>query len=527
MTKENLVWQTDLLEQLQKQNITVNTSVMENAVVWEISSKYWCLFAEQADLQSLRWVSGWGDECEDVFLLNAVFEKQGQYICLRTSVIEEKMELPSQATVYPAAIRSERHTHDLLGIHFNGHRDKRAWLRHKAWKKHEYPLRRAFPLEGEPKEVTSPDMDYQFVKARGVGTYEIPVGPIHAGIIEAGHFRFQAVGETILNLEERLGYMHKGIEKLAVGKEPEQLSRLAGRVSGDSTVAHSWAACRAMEEAAGIVITPRAALIRGILLERERVANHLGDVGAIANDVAFAFAQMQFSRLRELWLRANKQYFGHRLLMDCIVPGGVTFDLTDHSRKHMSGELEKLSKEMGEILPANDFNSSLEDRFVTTGRLSKKTAEAYGAVGYVARASGLDVDVRRDAPYAPYDTLTFKVALETLGDVSSRVLVRVKEIFSSMKLIKQMLEELSEGEIRTDWKAPPANSEGLAMIEGWRGEIVTYVRFTKDNKVSRFYPRDPSMVNWPTLEKIVLNNIVADFPVCNKSLNGSYSGHDL
>jgi Ni,Fe-hydrogenase III large subunit len=370
-------------------------------------------------------------------------------------------------------------------------------------------------------------MDYQFVKAGGVGTYAIPDGPIHAGIIEAGHFRFQAVGETILNLEERLGYMHKGIEKLAVGKGPEQLSRLAGRVSGDSTVAHSWAACRAMEEAAGIVITPRAALIRGILLERERIANHLGDVGAIANDVGFAFAQMQFSRLRELWLRANKQYFGHRLLMDCVVPGGVSLDLSDYESKHMSGELEKLSKEMDEILPANDYNSSLEDRLFTTGKLSKKTAEAYGAVGYVARASGLDFDVRRDAPYAPYDKLTFKVALETLGDVSSRVLVRVKEIFSSMKLIKQMLGELSEGGIRTDWKVPPVNSEGLGVIEGWRGEIVTYVRFTEDNKITRFYPRDPSMVNWPTLEKIVLNNIVPDFPVCNKSLNGSYSGHDL
>lgn len=193
----------------------------------------------------------------------------------------------------------------------------------------------------------------------------------------------------------------------------------------------------------------------------------------------------------------------------------------------MTEELAQLRKELDGVIPAIDLNSSLEDRLYTAGFLSKKTAAAFGTVGYVGRASGQDFDVRRDAAYAPYDQLSFKVVLEEQGDVASRVWVRVKEIFSAMKLLKQMLAQLPEGDIKTSWQVPTANSEGLAMVEGWRGEIVTYVRFREDNQIARFYPRDPSVVNWPALEKIVLNNIVPDFPVCNKSLNGSYSGHDL
>jgi Ni,Fe-hydrogenase III large subunit/NADH:ubiquinone oxidoreductase subunit C len=519
-------WRTALLSELE--NAAIQLDIVEgNTEQWHIAAEDWQYFAELAQQQEMRWVAGWAEQIPEAFVVNACFAKQGEYLWLCTTIYSEQPKLPSQATVYPAASRSERHTQDMLGVSFVDHPDNRPWLRHKAWEKHHYPLRRDFPLAGEPAEITPPDIDYQFVKARGAGTYEIPVGPVHAGIIEPGHFRFQAVGETILNLEERLGYVHKGIEKLAVGKTAEQLARLAGRVSGDSTVAHSWAACRAMEQAANVTIPVRAAFIRGLLLERERIANHLGDIGAICNDVGFAFAQMQFSRLRELWLRTNSQCCGHRLLMDCIVPGGVSLDLTSEDCTLMTEELAQLRKELDGVIPAIDLNSSLEDRLYTAGFLSKKTAAAFGTVGYVGRASGQDFDVRRDAAYAPYDQLSFKVVLEEQGDVASRVWVRVKEIFSAMKLLKQMLAQLPEGDIKTSWQVPTANSEGLAMVEGWRGEIVTYVRFREDNQIARFYPRDPSVVNWLALEKIVLNNIVPDFPVCNKSLNGSYSGHDL
>ncbi len=522
-------WQADLLAQLQQQNMPIDISAIASLPLWLIPADQWLAVAELAEQSSLRWVSGWGEHQPPQFYVNAVFEKQGRYLVLRTGIPEDKAELPSHATVYPAANRSERYTRDMFGIHFTGHPDSRPWVRHKAWQKHQYPLRKDFPVSGEPDPVTAPDMDYQFVKARGAGVYEIPVGPVHAGIIEPGHFRFQAVGEIILNLEERLGYVHKGIEKIAEGKTPQQLVRLAGRVSGDSTVAHAWAASQAMEQAAGITIPPRAVFLRGMLAERERIANHMGDIGAICNDVGFAFVQMQFTRLRELWLRTNANCFGHRLLMDCIVPGGVntTFSASESDCQNMLQEITQLQKELGEILPTLDLNSSLEDRLYTTGFLSVETATAFGTVGYVGRASGQNFDVRRDAPYPPYDTLTFKAAVENQGDVASRLWVRVKEIFASLKLLKQMLEQLPDGETATAWQVPPEHSEGVGVVEGWRGEIVTYVRFSKDNQIARFFPRDPSAVNWPALEKIVLENIVPDFPVCNKSVNGSYSGHDL
>lgn len=527
ISQEKLKWPINFKAQLQQVGIQIEVSSLSTMILWQIPAKYWRQFAELAQQNTLRWVAGWAEQQSPRYLVNALFEKQGLYLLLRTATPESKACLPSQASVYPAANRSERHSQDLLGIDFSDHPDNRPWLRHKAWGKNQYPLRDDFPLMGAANEITPADMDYQFVKARGSGVYEIPVGPVHAGIIEPGHFRFQAVGETILNLEERLGYVHKGIEKLAVNKTPEQLLRLAARVSGDSTVAHAWAACRAMEQAAEISIPECAAFIRGILLERERIANHLGDIGAICNDVGFAFAQMQFSRLRELCLRNNAHYFGHRLLMDCIVPGGVKNTLSDPDSQIMLAELKALKKELDEVLPALDLNSSLEDRLFTAGFLSEATAFAFGTVGYVGRASGQDFDVRRDAPYPPYDQLNFKVAIENQGDVASRVWIRVKEIFASIKLLQQMLEQLPDGEIITDWQRPVENSEAVGIVEGWRGEIVTYVRFNKANQITRFYPRDPSVINWPVLEKVVLNNIVPDFPVCNKSLNGSYSGHDL
>jgi Ni,Fe-hydrogenase III large subunit len=283
----------------------------------------------------------------------------------------------------------------------------------------------------------------------------------------------------------------------------------------------------AMEQAAGVTIPPRAALIRGILAERERIANHMGDIGAICNDAAFVFAQMQFTRLRELWLRTNAKAFGHRLMMDQIVPGGVLCDLSELSCTLIKQDIIQLRKELSEIMPAIDLNSSLEDRLYTAGYLSPETAAAFGTLGYVGRASGQDKDVRRDAPYAPYDQVSVKVALETQGDIASRFWVRYKEIKTALRLIEDFIDQLVAGDIRRDWQTPPAGSEGLGIVEGWRGEIISHIRFNADNKIARFYPRDPSQLNWPALEKLVLNNIVPDFPVCNKSLNGSYSGNDL
>jgi Ni,Fe-hydrogenase III large subunit len=519
-------WTSDFLSLLNTE-ISVTESAIASTRLWQIESQGWQRFAELAVQHNLRWAAGWAEQDQHRFFINSCFEKQGEYVLLRTIVDDVSPELPSQATVYPAANRSERHTQDMFGIKFVGHPDNRRWTRHQAWIENSYPLRKDFPVQGNPVGITAPDMHYPFIKSHGAGVYEIPVGPVHAGIIEPGHFRFQAVGELILNLEERLGYVHKGIEKIAEGRSPESLARLAGRVSGDTTVGHAWAACRAMEHAAGVSIPPRAALIRGILAERERIANHMGDIGAICNDVAFVFAQMQFTRLRELWLRTNATVFGHRLLMDKIIPGGVACDLSEASCNLIKKDIVELRKELGEVMLAVDLNSSLEDRLYTAGFLSEAIAAAFGVVGYVGRASGQDFDVRRDAPYPPYDQNKGKGALENQGDIASRVWVRYKEIMAALKLIEKFINKLVVGDICADWQTPIAGAEGLGIVEGWRGEIVSYIRFEAYNKISRFYPRDPSQLNWPALEKLVLNNIVPDFPVCNKSLNGSYSGNDL
>ena len=522
----NTNWTADFLTQLST-DITVAQIEVPSTTVWQIESRHWQRFAELAMQQNVRWVAGWAEHLDAQFLVNACFEKQGVYIVLRTVISCANPELPSQATVYPAANRSERHTQDMFGIHFAGHPDKRRWTRHQAWDKHSHPLRKDFPVQGEPQDITPPDMDYPFIQSHGAGVYEIPVGPVHAGIIEPGHFRFQAVGELILNLEERLGYVHKGIEKIAEGRTPEQLARLAGRVSGDTTVGHCWAACRAMEQAAGIEIPARASVLRGILAERERIANHLGDIGAICNDVAFVFAQMQFTRLRELWLRSNAKIFGHRLLMDRIIPGGVAGDLSDAACALIKQEVIQLRAELSELIPALDLNSSLEDRLYTAGFLSTEIAAAFGTVGYVGRASGQNFDVRRDAAYAPYNQVKVRVPVEEQGDIASRFWVRYKEINASLHLIEDFIDLLAAGDICTEWQIPQAGSESLGIVEGWRGEITAYIRFGSGNKIVRFFPRDPSILNWPALEKLVLNNIVPDFPVCNKSLNGSYSGNDL
>jgi len=525
-----LNWTETLRQQLEVSGIVVDqqeSAHSQPALLWEISSKDWLPLAEVSMLQGLRWSAGWAEQNGEQFTVHALLVKHGTYLLMRTRIGCKKPELPSQASVYPAASRSERHTQDMFGIKFIGHPDKRPWTRHKAWDKHTHPLRKDFPVQGSPENITPPDMDYPFIRSHGAGTYEIPVGPVHAGIIEPGHFRFQAVGELILNLEERLGYVHKGIEKIAEGRTPDSLARLAGRVSGDTTVSHSWAACMAMEQAAGLSIPGRAILLRGILAERERVANHLGDIGAICNDVAFVFAQMQFTRIRENWLRTNATVFGHRLLMDCVIPGGVKSDVSDSDCRLIKQDIIQLRKELTDIITALDLNSSLEDRVYTAGFLPEDIAAAYGAVGYVGRASGQDFDVRRDLAYPPYDQVNFKVALENQGDIASRFWIRYKEIMAALKLIQQFLDLLTPGEILNEWHVPVAGSEGLGVVEGWRGEIISFVRFDGDNKISRFYPRDPSIINWPVLEKLVLNNIVPDFPVCNKSLNGSYSGNDL
>jgi len=501
-------------------------SALPPATVVPVAAACWGEAAAVAQGRALRWCAFWANPVSDGHEAFCVLEASGGYLVLRTRVAAGE-RLASHAPRYPAADRPERHAHDLTGIELANAPDDRRWTRHQAWSEHEFPLQPEFPAAPGPARQTPPDTEYPFARARGHGIVEIPVGPVHAGIIEPGHFRFQAVGESILNLEQRLGYVHKGIEKLAVGRDPISLARLAGRVSGDSTVAHTWAACQALERAAGLEVPPRVQWLRAIMAERERVANHLGDIGAICNDVGFAFAQYQLTRIKEQLVRASEAAFGHRFMMDRIVPGGVACDLDAPRIDAMMLEVAELSREAAEIVIRLEDSESLEDRLMTTGRLAPDQAARLGVVGYVGRASGRAFDVRRHAPYAPYQRFSFAVPTYRAGDVAARARIRAEEISESLGLIGELLRSLPDADRVRPFPPIGAPCEGLGIVEGWRGEIVTYVQLGPEGSITRFFPRDPSWLLWPALELMIQDNIVPDFPVCNKSVNASYSGHDL
>ena len=364
--------------------------------------------------------------------------------------------------------------------------------------------------------------------AEGESLHVIPVGPVHAGIIEPGYFRFTANGETVVRLEERLGYVHKGIESLMAGADLQRGCQLAGRTSGDSTVAYAYAFARAAEAALGLEVPPRAIYLRALMAELERLANHFGDFGAICNDASFALMHAQCGILRERVLRAADLCFGHRLMRDRIVVGGVSVDLDGKGAAALRAFASEAEKRMRHLTELYDRTPSLLDRTVTTGIAKPELARQYASGGYVGRASGRNFDTRRDAAYAPYDMLGFDVPVLHEGDVNARVWIRIKEIGQSLSLLRQILDRLPPGPIGTDCAAATgAPREGVALVEGFRGDVLVWLRIGADGTIERCHLRDPSWFQWPLLEAAIEGNIVADFPLCNKSFNCSYSGHDL
>jgi len=420
--------------------------------------------------------------------------------------------------LHPPALRLERTVHDLFGLSAQGLPDTRPWLDHDNW-----GVR--FPL-GDRIDALSKSAPYRFLPVEGEGLNQIAVGPVHAGIIEPGHFRFTASGETVVRLEQRLGYTHKGIEGLMSGADLERAVQLAGRVSGDSTVAYAFAFSRAAEAALELVVPDRAVFLRALLAELERLANHLGDIGAICNDASFTLIHAHCSVLRESVLRAALNAFGHRLMRDVITPGGVTRDLNDDGKAIIRATLDNIRLRFPVLVELYDNTASLQDRTVDTGVLKPALARQYAAGGYIGRASGRSFDARRALAYPPYDSLRFEVPVLKEGDVNARVWIRVREIEQSLSLIDQILDRLPEGPSSTPvgrWREP---SEGMAIVEGFRGDVLVWLRLL-DGLIERCHLRDPSWFQWPLLEAAIEGNIVADFPLCNKSFNCSYSGHDL
>lgn len=426
---------------------------------------------------------------------------------------------PSVGQLHPPALRLERAAADLFGLAPQGLPDTRRWLDHGQWGI-SHPLA-ARP--GGPAAASS----YRFLAAEGESLHQIPVGPVHAGIIEPGHFRFTAGGETVVRLEERLGYVHKGIEGLMQGASIDRAAKLAGRTSGDSTVAYSLAFARAVEAALGITPPARAIWLRALMAELERLANHLGDIGAICNDAAFAIMHAHCGVLRERVLRAADAAFGHRLMRDRILPGGTASDLNEAGTDAIRSLVAEIRRRFPHLVELYDNTASLQDRTVATGRLKGELARQYAAGGYVGRASGRDFDARRAPGYAPYDELAFDVPVLQEGDVNARVWIRVREVEQSLSLIEQILGRLPTGLTLVDLAAPEGPREGMALVEGFRGDILAWLRIGEDGLIERCHLRDPSWFQWPLLEAAIEGNIVADFPLCNKSFNCSYSGHDL
>jgi len=436
----------------------------------------------------------------------------------------ETPSYPDVSTHFPFAGRMQRATADLLGIHADDFADRRRWLDHGAWIAQGFALRAGSRVRSGADSQESDD--YAFVRVEGDGVHEIPVGPVHAGIIEPGHFRFSIVGEKVLRLEQRLGYVHKGIERRFSELAPLDAHRLAGRVSGDSTVAGAWAYCMALESALASPAPPRAQWLRALMLERERVANHLGDLGALANDAALAFGLAQFSRLREDWLRLSMAAFGHRLMMDCVVPGGVTADLDTAMIVRIHSQCEAVEAEVRTLRATFDEHAGLQDRFIGTGQVAPELAAQLGLAGLAGRASGQAFDLRCDQPWAPYEELRVSKAGSAAGDVAARVAVRFDETLESLRLIRTLCTGLPAGDRQRDLEVTTQPARGAGWVEGWRGEVFVALELDA-GAIQRCHCHDPSWQNWPVLEHAVIGNIVPDFPLINKSFNLSYSGHDL
>jgi Ni,Fe-hydrogenase III large subunit/Ni,Fe-hydrogenase III component G len=440
---------------------------------------------------------------------------------LRIPVATERY--PGLHGLFPTATRMQRAAFDLTGVRSDAP-DQRPWLRHAAWRPDEHPLGGDSPAVADASCAAD---DYAFVRVDGEGVHEIPVGPVHAGIIEPGHFRFSVVGEKVLKLEERLGYVHKGIERRFTELPALEGHRLAARVSGDSAVAFSWAYCQALEGLSGVVPSDRAHYLRALCLELERLQNHLGDLGALGNDAGFAFGLAQFSRLKEELARAMHAAIGQRYLLDAIVPGGTAFDLRDSTAATLGAAVHRIGESVLELRRIYDEHAGVRDRLVGAGQVTPELARRLGLTGLAGRASGQTVDLRVDRPCAPYDALRPVKCVQQAGDVAARVAVRFDEVQESRRLVAAILAALPPGAARVPVASPTRQAFAVGLVEGWRGPVLVALETTADGGILRCHPHDPSWQNWPVLEHAVIGNIVPDFPLINKSFNLSYSGHDL
>lgn len=447
------------------------------------------------------------------------------WLLLTVDLAEGEREFASITPMVHAAKWYEREIRDLFGLIPVGHPDMRRLVRHEHWPKGMHPLKKEFAWDQVLERAQG---EYAFRKIHGDGVFEIPVGPIHAGIIEPGHFRFSVAGEPILQLEVRHFWKHRGVEKLFEQQRLTEAVPLAERVSGDTSVGHSLAYCQAVETLLGMTVPPRARYLRSLFLELERLHNHIGDVGAICNDTAYALAHAHCGRLKEQLMQLNDGLTGSRFLRGVNRVGGVSIDLSGVQLSQVDAELQAIEQEFSGIEKILLANASLTERLENTGVLSESIAWDHAVMGVVGRASGIDRDLRRDRPFAAYPECQPKVAVYRYGDVRARMRVRLDEVHDSMRLIHTLRRQLPMGPLATQAVEPVTQGQwAISAVEGWRGEILYVVMAGEEGRIHRCKVRDPSFVHWPAIQWAALGNIVPDFPLINKSFNLSYAGNDL
>ena len=455
------------------------------------------------------------------FRLVYVFSLGSQWLSVEATVASAAPVFPSVTPVLPAANWYEREVQDLLGMVPEGHPDPRRMVLHERWPAGVFPLRKDFDSTVEIAPGNGPMAP--MYRLRGDGIVEIPVGPIHAGVIEPGHFRFAAVGEVVLRLEARLFYTHRGVEKVAEGKSAERVLQIAERTCGVCACSHAVSYCQAIETLADVAVPARAVALRTIFLELERLYNHVGDLGNICAGVGFAVGASQGARLKEMLQQLNERLTGSRFLRGVCRPGGVRRDLDSAARRDLSMTLALLEPDFRHFDELLETTDPFQERLRGTGVLSADVARSLGAVGVAARASGIDRDARRDHPYAAYGTLSVPVATERDGDVRARLRVRISETLAAIDLLRHLEASLPDGALLTPLGPLPPYRSALGVTESPRGENIHWVRTGPDGTIDRYRIRSASYCNWPVVPLTVPGNMVPDFPLINKSFELCYS----
>ncbi|MBP2655440.1 MAG: Ni,Fe-hydrogenase large subunit [Firmicutes bacterium] len=459
------------------------------------------------------------------FAIYCIFDgRNKKEMLLVKAVIDQHAppEFPSLTPIIPAAAWFEREINDLFGLMPIDNTDLRPLVLHENWPLGVYPMRKDF----DPRTVVpEAKKEFPMAHAHGEGVFEVPVGPIHAGIIEPGHFRFSQAGEAIIRLDAKLFFTHRGIEKTLEGMPIKRALFQVERICGACSVSHTLSFSQAVESVAKVEIPERAKLIRILIAELERLYNHVGDVGNLCAGLGFAVGTSNGARLKEYLMRLNETLTGNRFLRGMVVPGGVRNDLPGELLTQIAETIDKLEVDFIQLVELLQENDQFLDRVNTTGILPYQAAKELGVVGVAARASGVDYDLRRDKPYGGYEQIKFEVPLHRSGDVAARLWVRVDEALEATRIIRQMVTRIPVTAKKLKEPIPSIQpySTGIGWSESPRGGNIHWLMMEEENRIYRYFVRSASYANWPALTVAVPGNILPDFPLINKSFELCYA----